>query len=654
MFKSIHIENGFRHHNVTYTFGKGLTTITGPNESGKSLIIEFARYALFGSRALRGRSEDYKKLKVTLDFEVLGKTYTVERTARDAKLLRGQEVIATGTTAVNIKIPEIFGYGLDVFDAAHAVNQGQVEALGTMKPSERKRMVDSVIGLTVLDDLIKYAGDRKNEFVRDAETIRSVLVKPEEPEKPADYQPSSELESKVTKYRDLNQERDKLAGWLAHEPEKPVNPGECEITQSAEELREYEKNRKAAEANRQALMRERAGLKTTEYTAEQLTEMFDHLDNYMVYHNYLLEIQKLPEKPEDGMDQDYIQVLLHRNRVHQQWWRKNHLWNHAKVQCPGCELEFAPGDDGLITDPGPEPEKSEYTDQELAKMLAALQAWENAPARVEPVEAPTFTRSQLESEYARLNNKARIEELTQQLDSFQELPDLSDVLERRLAYDHAMVTYLQQHTQYCEWLDERVQKQARFDVLCNIPDKLNYVLQQQKNALLYEGFLSQYEKLIRVYEENINKIEQAKTSAEQYDRARTALTNLKVKVKSHLVPSLNKVASILLRQMTNGARQTIQVDEDFNILVDGQELDTLSGSGKAVANLAIRIGLGQVLTNRVFSVFVGDELDAAMDNDRAGATAETLRGLSSKIAQLILITHKRPEADNYIELGEAA
>lgn len=39
----------------------------------------------------------------------------------------------------------------------------------------------------------------------------------------------------------------------------------------------------------------------------------------------------------------------------------------------------------------------------------------------------------------------------------------------------------------------------------------------------------------------------------------------------------------------------------------------MSGSGKAVANLSLRIGLGQVLTNNVLSLFVGDEIDSSLD-----------------------------------------
>src|SRR5258705_463180 len=88
----------------------------------------------------------------------------------------------------------------------------------------------------------------------------------------------------------------------------------------------------------------------------------------------------------------------------------------------------------------------------------------------------------------------------------------------------------------------------------------------------------------------------------------------------------------------------------FDVTVDRQPLNTLSGSGKAVANLSLRIGLGQVLTNNVLSLFVGDEIDSSLYKDRAENTASTLQALKSWISQILLITHKLPSADYYIEL----
>ena len=71
-------------------FRPGFGVITGPNESGKSQILEVIRFCLFGSAALRGKAEDYKSLKAELQFAVRGDDYSVMRTGTSAKLLRGK------------------------------------------------------------------------------------------------------------------------------------------------------------------------------------------------------------------------------------------------------------------------------------------------------------------------------------------------------------------------------------------------------------------------------------------------------------------------------------------------------------------------------------------------------------------------------------
>ena len=117
-----------------------------------------------------------------------------------------------------------------------------------------------------------------------------------------------------------------------------------------------------------------------------------------------------------------------------------------------------------------------------------------------------------------------------------------------------------------------------------------------------------------------------------------------------MLPSLNSVSSQLLFEMTGGELSEVKLDEDFEILVDSKPIAAMSGSEQAVANLAIRLGLGQILTNRVFSVFMGDELDASMDDDRAAYLMECLRRLRGSISQILLVTHKQFEADNTISL----
>jgi len=201
-----------------------------------------------------------------------------------------------------------------------------------------------------------------------------------------------------------------------------------------------------------------------------------------------------------------------------------------------------------------------------------------------------------------------------------------------------------------------------------VSEKRRQKLEQEHiNLIKYSGDFREYEKkynetltaaqLIRqydtykkAYDTQLEKVETLRAEVENYDTAIVGLRNLKTSIKSYLVPSLNKVASAYLSQMTDGSRSSVVISENFDIVVDGQPMEALSGSAKAVANLAIRLALGQTLTNSVFSVLMADEIDAAMDKERADYTAKCLRKLTGKIKQIIIISHKKLEADNYVEL----
>jgi len=61
-----------------------------------------------------------------------------------------------------------------------------------------------------------------------------------------------------------------------------------------------------------------------------------------------------------------------------------------------------------------------------------------------------------------------------------------------------------------------------------------------------------------------------------------------------------------------------------------------------VINIALRIALGQVLTHKVFSVVIGDELDASMDVNRTGLLWQALANLikSGSVEQVVLVSHE--------------
>lgn len=676
-------------------FSTGLTAITGENESGKSLHLEFLRYALFGSAALRGVASDYKTLKVDLTFSVKDELYRVERKNGAAKLFRAGETwepIASGTNSVNQKICSIFGYGLSVFDTANAVNQGEIEALGNMKPAERKRMVDQTIGLNVIDSLIDWVGNQANLVASQAMAIEQTLVPPVEPAMPDAYEPSEALAGKVMTLRKLVAEKNEINGWLKNrltEPTPPTPPVKPNC-RSGEELRPL------VDAQRKLVIEKGeidAWLKTKpSEPVKPVCDVLESVEKLEEYEANRLRItvaraaieRQLEQFPEPEFSEEQVSRFENDLILYRLWERRQHLLKHGQTyQCPSCQYEWTSSDEQLraegldkLTE---EPKKPQYTESQIQAMKLALA---NKPrrlqllAQLEPLKIALPDHSA--DLKARREYEAALPAYEKALAAYQDwtkkeqvkrarlaelqgcedvLKDLERELDQAVLYEHALASYelLKRNydaalAAYQDWKQKCDEKEKRLNELAGVEDDYNRALEQQSIALAYEQARRNYEKAAKAYEEGLAKVDEKRQRAEQLQKARTALKTLKGKVKAHLVPSLSRVASLLLSQMTNGARSRIEVDEEFNITVDGQALNTLSGSGKAVANLAVRIGLGQVLTNRVFSVLLADEIDAAMDADRAEATAECLRGLKQSIKQIVLVSHKRPEADQYVEL----
>lgn len=582
MLNKLTLKNAFVHKDREFVFDRGVTGVIGPNESGKSLIVEMIRFALFGSKALRGRAEDYKRLEVALDFTVAEVDYSVVRRGSKAELRQRGALMATGTTPVNEAIVDLLGYDLGVFDVANACNQGNVEALSNMTPTQRRTMVDKTVGLDQLDGLIAYCGAEGNALKREADAGRAALIEPVRPERPADYRPAAEVKDELLAAEALQTEYNQLVGATANRPSEPVEPASIDVVESAEELRAYQEQR---QSDLRTQARLRAQLSKIE--PEQFSEA--HLDE--------------------------AEVLL---QMHERWVQKERLLQQGYHECPECAHRWPVADLGDLA-------KAEFVELRMS-------------------------RRDLAGHRARIGNAAQIESLEAQLAGIEIGPDRAAVLATVEAHDRAMRTYRAARETYESFMADLDRKLARIDELeptvWSISD-LRALWQQCRD---YEVADKAYQASLGAYEEAITAIGRANRLSGDYLEARRRLQDLKVEVKNFLVPSLNTVASLLLSRMTGGERYQIEVDEDFEITVDGQPVATLSGSGKAVANLAIRIALGQLLTSRVFSVFMADEVDAAMDDDRAGYTADALRRLSDTLGQVIIITHKRPDTDHTIEL----
>lgn len=637
-----------------FSFQEGFGAITGPNEAGKSFILEMIRYALFGTAALRGKSDDYKNLKAALTFTAKGEAWTVDRTITTAKLLRGGNPIATGQKGVNSKVVEILGFGLDVFDTACVANQGNIEKLGAMRPAERKQMVDSVIGLSVIDDLAKWCGQEANGIAQIISGMEDGLVKPTEPSAPPEYAPSKDLGELRDAQRILNDELNQIMGRLKQtrmaKPDKPEPP--CE--QSAGEIEE-EVDRARAYEQAQAELK-RIPAPPPEFSEEGIDD-WELRDKIRRNYPRTMTAEQIAKSDAD------VELLRKFERLDHFQKQFKDLVDVGSHTCPSCSHSWAIEADRLerVRDQmtalevelvGVErPSKPDMVNVDVARRQ--LQAFDKVAAdweRVRDVKQPPHTRQQVAEFKVALAAQARRAELEAIEPGAGTSKELNALWRARLAYESDLASY---EARLADWEAQEsayAKDQARADELASVPSDLRLLEAAYEQAKIYEDRLATYQRDLKVYQERQKDIEARKEQEQGYRKGREALTILRRLVKQHLIPSLNKVASHYISKMTGGQRNVIEVDEDFEITVDGQPINTLSGSGKAVANLSLRLGLGQVLTNNVFSVFLGDEIDASMDADRAHNTALTLEYLANRISQILLVSHKYPQADYYIEL----
>lgn len=584
-------------------FKPGLTVILGENESGKSFVFEMIRYALMGSSALRGNREDYDKLEVTLKLRIRGKLYTIERSGNKATVNVNE---AVGTSATNAYIRKVLGFGLDVFDITNNVNQGELDKLTKdMKPTERQKMIDEVTGLSIFESAEKECREESNNFRKLFQALQAQLVEPVEPAKPNDYEPSSALKIRLDAEIRNQAIRDSFQEMEA--PEKPVKP------EGSEDSIEHETQRKNFLAQRESLEGRINQLPVPEhdYSREELLAFLKSIEQ--------VERGPLPSYTEEEL-QEWASAFLIRER------------ESEPLKCQEC---------GTIVQGKELPPEPPISKKELESQLDAWDLWRGHTHNPDLPEAP-IGRQDIEETLQALEAQPERAILEKDLKNLGAEPeDRSEEANNWQTYQQDLRDYEKDLERYSEYLEK---KKAVED----LPEPEPFLQELYEMSLRYETLQAKYESAAEIYEAQLEKFRQAEKKSEEYKKGSLALRDARKDVKRYLIPSLSKVSSQLLSEMTDGERRKIKIDESFDIWVDNQPVRTLSGSGVSVVNLALRVALGQVLTQTVLPVFLADEIDANMADKRTKATHDSLRKLSEKLDQVIVITHKEFEGDNTI------
>lgn len=588
----LRLKNFVKHKDIEFTFKNGITAIKGKNGRGKSLIPEALRFALFGSQALRGKVSDYPKdMSVIFQFEVSGKKYEIYRTLTDCFF--GSVI---GTTACNKAISELFGYGLNVFDLGNFSKQGEISKLGRLKPTERKQAVDKVIGLDILDDLIKNVKEKVSDLKTRLSTLEEIIKEPKNPE--LKFVPEGLTKECLSQMLKEATEKESLLTELSKIEVKEIpQPKGDLLTASRKEL----------------LLKKLSNLHfikdTIPYTLEELEEELVKETAW----------RRFGDHPKPELSEEEAEERREQLEEYSAWV------SSKKAVCPDCGSVFSVTGVKKV-------EKPDFDVEYTLKQIDLVRLWKQAPDCPNPKITNCRNLISLKKELLE-KNKAYI-------DTKEELERIGET-----GSEEEWRVYIQQ-----KQINEKVKDLKERLAGLAIKDSSKDIQLWLTNAYYNETQQEAYNRELKFYLEKKEEIEKTKNEKIDHEKALEGLRHIKTKIKSGLTPRISEVASKLMRKMSNEDLKDIVVDEDFNILVDGRELNTFSGSEEALANLCLRIALGQVLTHKIFNVFIGDEIDADMDEDRARLVSEGLSRLSDQIEKIILISHRDISADNFIEI----
>lgn len=168
-----------------------LACISGPNGAGKSSLLDAITFALFGQARSRGESlinshKEVDAAQVTFTFSYEGNTYRVQRTTpRDERTLlefhiqnregKWKALTEHSLRETETHIRETLRLDYETFVNASFFLQGKADQFTQQNPSDRKRILSSVLGLETWEIYRQRAADRRKGFEDQIAVLRGQL-----------------------------------------------------------------------------------------------------------------------------------------------------------------------------------------------------------------------------------------------------------------------------------------------------------------------------------------------------------------------------------------------------------------------------------------------------------------------------------------------
>lgn len=160
--------------------GLDLFGITGPTGAGKSSLIDALAFALYGQVPRHGAGSvepvialGTSRARVRFEFSLDGESYSAARyvtrtpaggaTTSEARLERGEDVLASGAREVTRAVERLIGLDVDHFTRSVVLPQGEFAAFLHDPPAKQQELLTALLDLDVLEEVRDRARSRAGE-----------------------------------------------------------------------------------------------------------------------------------------------------------------------------------------------------------------------------------------------------------------------------------------------------------------------------------------------------------------------------------------------------------------------------------------------------------------------------------------------------------
>jgi exonuclease SbcC len=682
ILKNLQLTNYRKFKKTRIEFPDGVTGIVGLNGVGKSTIFEAISWALYGPNAARTSADQIRLIgvdssdpcRVELEFVFSDDYYRITREMSGKNLSSTATVLVNGQCAAssvesaNKFIQKKLGMDYKSFFTSIFAKQKELNALSSMNPSERRPLILKMLGIDILDEIIKAIREDKKEKSAIVEKLDQNLWDESGKNKINIHKDELiDIESKNKIFDDkINKINSKIK--LLCESVKKAENKYKEIKnryeKSLKEKEELDETRRKFESKKtlqKEITKLHSSIKTRERTVVEARNKLktfstvdsdvDQIENRIkTINDNILNFVKMIQQKNTMIDaiKDEIKILVGKNSKISKMG--------PDAFCPTCERVLGNQYGKLLEKFNSEKKEKE---KKIKNLFVEIQKNKEKQEKINREKQAIEKKKKYINERIKEKERllANVENIRSEIDKEKnEKKEKENFLLKldKITFDEKKYLDLKSKLEntYGEYdLSQKFVNETK-DNLREVKIELERVESDKK---IHNHKIQTIMKKIRELEDFQKKIKDEKKIVHQLSMLKDIMNSFRTDLISRIGPTLSSYASDFFDLFTDGKYNQIELDENYDIKVydRGEQfpIRRFSGGEEDLSNLCLRLAISEIITERaggLFNFIILDEIFGSQDSFRRQNIIRALNTLSSKFRQIFLITHI-DDVKNYME-----